>query len=426
MKRLVPLVLLAASCGEEPTAPTLLPLEIKLLPLEINLEAIAFGEVQAYDCEPTQTVRVTNPNDSSLSFQANVEGDDVFEALTDTLSVDAGSTVSFELQFDAPTTGSYQGQLELDVYGDSVPATAPVPLSGTSLDTVVLTDTFVQPAAQSPDLVIVLPDATRMEDHLQDQVLPHITGMMDAFAAQEVDYRIAVVVADPSSQPDGEFSGPTVHPAMDNPLRELRTQLLNGGFWNSHTSPPLLGEAQRGLSAPRGAQADLMRADALPNVLILSDRDDRQLDAPQDHANFLRGLRQNLRDVRFHVIGTNYSDCPYDSTYGSGSGLTETHTLLPATYFNLCDLDSPYAFERVAHSAMGLDGYFPLAGVPNTPTCDGVDVYVDGEWVPCDGWTLRLGHVAFEPHRAPDVGGTVEVRYAGEGSCDRFDQPMGN
>jgi hypothetical protein len=440
MHRTVLLLIAAACTGDAPTDTpdddTSVP-EPTVLPLEVTVDAVPFGEVPV-GCVVHQPATVFNPNDTEVTVESvRIEGvhGDAFGTLgrwSSDLDLVGGGQEDFDLRFLADALGTYDDARIVFTTDPPGAAPAPIPLSGVASDDPRFEATHVQADPRDPDVLIVHGVASRIEGYM-NTISQRVGRLVSEFDERGVDYRIAVLTTESDEPLPGAFRG-MVDPQTPDAAVALASLLLEPSYFWSTPDERMFEAIQAALSPPvlqNGTNDGFLRPAASLHVVLTNDRDTSHLDrvSASEIGDFLRGLKEDHGDAQYHLLADGDRgpgpDCGYDATYGLADELHAVRAHLPSTHHLICDLATDYYFAMVAEAAMGLDGRYPLDDRLAGTSCDDIDVYVDGAWIPCNGWEVSEGaYLRLLPGFSATPGSEVRVRVSGGDVCDSYDDPV--
>ena len=231
---------------------------------------------------------------------------------------------------------------------------------------------------------------------------------------------------------DGLDSGST------DALADLLDHGLCGDGWERGLDMALLATTDEKLA---GANAGLLRDDAMLSILMVSDEDDKSVPATYLGARDLISLKGDrpADGVRINALTiTDEADC--SSEHLAGSATMGVRYLDLAAYTegevgNLCATDLEAEVERLAWANTWLRDTFVLDLEPDPLS---ITVTVDGVALPCDdgAWTFerveRDGSeqpaIVFSKDQIPPPGADISVQYElGDGvpveSCEEETLP---
>ncbi|HRK06971.1 MAG TPA: hypothetical protein PLZ57_04315 [Pseudobdellovibrionaceae bacterium] len=278
------------------------------------------------------------------------------------------------------------------------------------------------------DVLWVVDTSSSMAKH-QDRLASQVGLFIDGLNRTGLDYRIAVTSMDMSgSGLRGRFYAQAGTPKILTANTPNLVSVLAGRLRLGESGSPVergREAMQAALSSPLASSdnAGFLRANALLNVIYLSDEEDQSPSI--DYATWLDSIKPPLplggRNWLAHFMGVMPSDpnC-FTSEWGFSSvgyGYLNLVDASGGSKESICDGNLQRALTNVRARILEVITEFALDRKPNIAS---IKVYVDGQLVAQDatnGWTYResTNSIRFHGSAIPGVGARIHVQFDPEG-----------
>jgi hypothetical protein len=423
-------------------------------------QVLDFGTFGLMCRAPTKTVQLQN----ACTIPVAVSGAVVGPSPSDAFAVSNGSGGAFTLAPGSQSTvsvsyaptvaGTDNGALYVQT--NLVPNPYLVPLTGTAVDRLTNTDTFVLPPVQKVDVLWVIDNSGSMSNK-QAQLAANAGRFIDKAVSSGIDFHIAVTTTGIASFTGGIAQCPGGASGGEDgrffPVDNSRPRILTPGTpdvknvfaanaqvgichyieegmegMRRALSKPLIDEADD----PNTSQADdgnagFVREDARLYVVWVSDQQDQMPDpnsptgdntntvAVQDYIRFYYSLKPGRPDMLSAAAIIGLPGSCAGAIEGVGTRYLDFINQVGGKIADVCASDWSGVIDSIA-----ADAFKPQLGFPVSTTPDGRDVTVtvNGVTVPSGGhWRFdptvgMYGAVVFDPASAPGPNATVTVGYA--------------
>ncbi len=377
--------------------------------------AYDFGDV-GVTCEDTITLTVASVGtadlvvDSLVTLGANFTVDlGAAGALPWTLA--PGTSVDLTVVYAPDAYDLDEATLYVEL-NDPVQPTVPASFTGEGAELPTLSETFTQTGPDGPLDVLVALDGSDSMDADRANVRDNLETLLAALGASDVEWRLAVVMAD-----DGCVAGPRAWidpavPAADR-VDALDAMLAGDAGFDADAGFALLTAATSAENVGSGGcNAGLVRADAALELVGVTDDREASGEAWLDVVAAFQATKADPDDVRFHAVGGDYPSGCGDNA--AAVGWYEAALSTGGAYLSLCATDWGEDLDLTADSA-------PLTSfdLSRWPDGDTIVVTVYGEVV-TTGWAYASGDNAleFDDEHVPEAGAEIVVTYVPDGACD--------
>lgn len=318
-----------------------------------------------------------------------------------TLAVD--ESVPVVTRFSPLADGVAPGELLVDSTDPRSLVAVPLAAEGVGYAVDERLETHIQPTGPHDALDIVFfVDQSASMDVERQALGERFPELIDALDGLGLDWQAAVVTGDDGCANTGIISGSDGAAA---------TRFIDGlhGPWGWYAEAGLtVAAAALSASGPGGCNAGLIREDALPMVVLVSDEADH---SEPDWRTPTLAMAESAPGVMLHaVVGPAPTGCDLAVV---GTGYLDAAEWSGGATASICDTDWDALFEDLATLAGGepTDTF----GLEAPPEPGSVSVVVDGE--PVEGWTYdeELQAVVFDD--LPTGGAVIEVAYTIASDC---------
>lgn len=397
--------------------------DIAVEPLDVRFG----GEVPGC-VAPPRTVTVRNEGEVDLEVAGvALRGADRRAYTLDVVpfTVPPGGSETFEIGFEPPDLGPWGEAVVEIASNDPDESGVKVDLDGQGSEFAQREDLFVQGEAGSVDVLFSIDYSGSMSEEIA-ALGSRFDAFIQNFVNLGLDYRIAVVTADPACP--GFQGDPKIITPQNAPTPADAQALFRAATGVASCSgEAAFGATRNALSPPwvNGENAGFLRADATLAVVALSDEPEQSGIRPADYVSWLEGLKTDPRMVSFSgIVGP-----PTGGVFVCGGEVEpapQYHAAIRQSggvWGNMCNLDLVPFLLHLSYVAAGLEFGFELSEAPLSASPAVVTVTVDGVAIPysaIDGWTYdsSTNAVQFHGSAIPEPGQTVLVTYPYDSGCE--------
>ena len=381
--------------------------------IEVDESTLDVG-VTEVGCIANGTVVVHNTGNEVLEVAPSIVGSTELALVDEPESVEIypGDEASIDVSY-APVDGvADTAILALDSTDPIRPHTE-VEVSGAGAMPATQSDWF-EGVAPVTDVVFVVDDSGSMgEEYLA--LIDTIGTFVDSIAAT-VDYRIGVITIETSKFEDDVITNGTADGA--GALTEQVTNIGLGGAIEGRAFEMLYDCLQPGSDCSE--DAGFLRADAMLDVIVVSDGIEESELAPKEYVDYLWTLKSDPRLVRVNALAGSVPKPTCFTCYTSGLGYDDGVALTEGMFLDICGDWTDNVTSLGAQAISTVSWRFPLTETPDVGT---IEVFVDGKVVDDGAWAYVgwagdwVNVIEFDLGALPPGGAEIEVRYAVLADC---------